>query len=69
MPNHDESKDSQRVVIVGASFGALSAAAALAWPQFQVTQAQYDLFEPLLYQVATGARQAYFRPPRLGCPW
>ena len=46
--------------IVGASFGALSAATALPWPQFQVTQAQYDLFVPLLYQVAAGARQAYF---------
>src|SRR3954466_4492354 len=45
-----------RVVIVGAGFGGLSAAKALAGREFDVTvidQHNYHLFQPLLYQVAT----------------
>src|SRR3954469_22378905 len=45
-----------RVVIVGAGFGGLSAAKALAKTEFNVTiidQHNYHLFQPLLYQVAT----------------
>jgi NADH:ubiquinone reductase (H+-translocating) len=45
-----------RVVIIGAGFGGLSAAAALADSPFDVTlidQHNYHLFQPLLYQVAT----------------
>jgi NADH dehydrogenase len=45
-----------RVVIVGAGFGGLSAAKALAGRDFDVTvidQHNYHLFQPLLYQVAT----------------
>src|SRR3954451_1550693 len=44
------------VVIVGAGFGGLSAAKALAKTEFNVTiidQHNYHLFQPLLYQVAT----------------
>jgi NADH dehydrogenase len=46
----------KRVVIVGAGFGGLSAAKALAGSAFDVTiidQHNYHLFQPLLYQVAT----------------
>src|ERR1700749_709994 len=46
----------KRVVIVGAGFGGLSAAKALADKPFDVTvidQHNYHLFQPLLYQVAT----------------
>ena len=45
-----------RVVIVGAGFGGLSVAKALAGKPFDVTvidQHNYHLFQPLLYQVAT----------------
>jgi NADH dehydrogenase len=45
-----------RVVILGAGFGGLSAAKALANSPFEVTivdQHNYHLFQPLLYQVAT----------------
>jgi NADH:ubiquinone reductase (H+-translocating) len=45
-----------RVVILGAGFGGLSAAKALAKSSFDVTivdQHNYHLFQPLLYQVAT----------------
>ena len=45
-----------RIVIVGAGFGGLSAAKALAGSPFDVTvidQHNYHLFQPLLYQVAT----------------
>jgi NADH dehydrogenase len=45
-----------RVVIVGAGFGGLSAAKALAHAPFDVTivdRHNYHLFQPLLYQVAT----------------
>ena len=47
-----------RVVIVGAGFGGLSAAKALAGTAFDVTivdRHNYHLFQPLLYQVATAA--------------
>src|SRR3989442_15907951 len=47
-----------RVVIIGAGFGGLSAAKALAGSPFDVTvvdQHNYHLFQPLLYQVATAA--------------
>ena len=66
MPNapHMESRDmsqrgntmNTRVVIIGAGFGGLSAAKALAGAPFDVTvidQHNYHLFQPLLYQVAT----------------
>src|SRR2546430_11278025 len=46
----------RRVVIVGAGFGGLSAAKALAQAPFDVTvvdRHNYHLFQPLLYQVAT----------------
>jgi NADH:ubiquinone reductase (H+-translocating) len=45
-----------KVVIIGAGFGGLSAATALADSPFDVTlidQHNYHLFQPLLYQVAT----------------
>jgi NADH dehydrogenase len=47
---------SKRLVIVGAGFGGLSAAKALANSTYDVTiidQHNYHLFQPLLYQVAT----------------
>lgn len=47
-----------RVVIVGAGFGGLTAAKALANAPFDVTvvdRRNYHLFQPLLYQVATAA--------------
>ncbi len=47
-----------RVVIVGAGFGGLAAAAALARAPAEVTvvdRRNYHLFQPLLYQVATAA--------------
>src|SRR6201993_4111510 len=45
-----------RIVIIGAGFGGLSAAKELAGASFDVTivdQHNYQLFQPLLYQVAT----------------
>jgi NADH dehydrogenase len=48
----------QRVVIIGAGFGGLSAAKDLARTPFDVTlidKHNYHLFQPLLYQVATAA--------------
>ena len=47
-----------RVVIVGAGFGGLAAARALARTPAEVTvidRRNYHLFQPLLYQVATAA--------------
>src|SRR6476659_10892162 len=47
-----------QVVIVGAGFGGLQAAKALAWKDVRVTvidRTNYHLFQPLLYQVATAA--------------
>ena len=52
------SPNTQHVVIVGAGFGGLYAAKALSRdPAFRVTvidKRNYHLFQPLLYQVATG---------------
>jgi NADH dehydrogenase len=48
----------QRVVIVGGGFGGLAAAKSLDTRLFETTmidQQNYHLFQPLLYQVATGA--------------
>src|SRR5687767_12225971 len=50
-----------RVVIVGAGFGGLAAAKALARAPVEVTlvdRRNFHLFQPLLYQVATGALAA-----------
>ena len=54
----DEVEGWPRVVIVGAGFGGLSAAQALAKSRVNVTvldRRNYHLFQPLLYQVATAA--------------
>ncbi len=51
-------KEQPRIVIVGAGFGGLAAAKALADADVQVTvidRANHHLFQPLLYQVATAA--------------
>lgn len=51
------SKFTPRVVIVGAGFGGLNAARALAHAPVQVTvvdRKNHHTFQPLLYQVATG---------------
>ena len=56
-----------RVVIVGAGFGGLSAAKALAGKPFDVTvidRHNYHLFQPLLYQVATAASRRPRSPRR-----
>src|SRR5580658_9489843 len=50
--------DPHRVVIIGGGFGGLSAAKRLKHVPVQVTlldRQNYHLFQPLLYQVATGA--------------
>jgi NADH dehydrogenase len=50
--------DTHRVVIIGGGFGGLSAAVKLKRAAVQVTlldRCNYHLFQPLLYQVATGA--------------
>ena len=50
--------DEHRVVIIGGGFGGLSAAKRLKHAPVQVTlidRCNYHLFQPLLYQVATGA--------------
>ena len=50
--------DGHRVVIIGGGFGGLSAAKRLKHAPVQVTlidRCNYHLFQPLLYQVATGA--------------
>jgi len=54
--NRPDAAPRPRVVIVGAGFGGLTAAKALANSPFDVTlvdQHNYHLFQPLLYQVAT----------------
>src|SRR5215213_5840072 len=51
-----KTRNKPRVVIVGAGFGGLSAAKAIAGSAFDVTvidRHNYHLFQPLLYQVAT----------------
>jgi NADH:ubiquinone reductase (H+-translocating) len=58
MPQSPTESARPRVVIVGAGFGGLSAAKALAGAAVDVTivdQHNYHLFQPLLYQVATAA--------------
>src|ERR1700751_1644822 len=58
MLSHDETVCRPRVVIIGAGFGGLSAAKALAKANFAITlidRHNYHLFQPLLYQVATAA--------------
>ena len=56
-----------RVAIVGAGFGGLSSAQALAAAPVDVTvidQHNYHLFQPLLYQIAT----AGLSPPEIAAP-
>lgn len=56
MPTSQASASRPRVVIVGAGFGGLSAARALARAPVEVTlidRRNFHLFQPLLYQVAT----------------
>ncbi len=70
--NRTDPAERPRVVILGAGFGGLSAAAALANSPFDVTfvdQHNYHLFQPLLYQVATAAcrRQTSPRRSALSC--
>src|SRR6266540_3356999 len=58
MTSIDTASRRPRVVIIGAGFGGLSAAKALARSPFDVTlidRHNYHLFQPLLYQVATAA--------------
>lgn len=53
-----QENDKKKIVIIGAGFGGLSAARKLAKSQFDITiidKANYHLFQPLLYQVATAA--------------
>src|SRR6202050_3318904 len=50
--------DQHRVVILGGGFGGLSAALALKNASVEITlidRCNYHLFQPLLYQVATGS--------------
>src|SRR5882757_4614761 len=54
----DSGKQRHRVVIVGGGFGGLTAARALRRAPVDVTlvdRRNFHLFQPLLYQVATGA--------------
>lgn len=63
----DPRRGQPHVVIVGAGFGGLSAARALASAPADVTvidQHNYHLFQPLLYQVAT----AGLSPPEIAAP-
>jgi NADH:quinone reductase (non-electrogenic) len=56
MDHVDRTRARPRVVIIGAGFGGLSAARALARVRLEVTvidRHNYHLFQPLLYQVAT----------------
>jgi NADH:ubiquinone reductase (H+-translocating) len=58
MPQSPSQNAPPKIVIVGAGFGGLSAAKALAKAAVDVTivdQHNYHLFQPLLYQVATAA--------------
>jgi NADH:ubiquinone reductase (H+-translocating) len=55
--DHGPGMARHRVVIIGAGFGGLFAARALRWAPVQVTvvdRTNHHLFQPLLYQVATG---------------
>ena len=54
------------VVIVGGGFGGLHAAKALRYVPVRVTlidKRNFYLFQPLLYQVATGGLSGRYRPP------
>ena len=56
MVTPETSASRPRIIIVGAGFGGLSAAMALANSDFSikvVDRHNYHLFQPLLYQVAT----------------
>ena len=58
MVTPETSASRPRIIIVGAGFGGLSAAMALANSDFSITvvdRHNYHLFQPLLYQVATAA--------------
>jgi cation diffusion facilitator CzcD-associated flavoprotein CzcO len=58
-----------RVVIVGAGFGGIAAAKALARAPVDVTivdQHNFHTFSPLLYQVATAAPRSRWRPTSSG---
>lgn len=51
-------RDRQKVIIIGGGFGGLSAAKHLKSDSVEVTlidRRNYHLFQPLLYQVATGS--------------
>ena len=57
MPSITRTKNVHQVVIVGGGFGGLYAARSLANVPVEVTlidQHNFHLFQPLLYQVATG---------------
>src|SRR5260370_26404685 len=56
MADPNQTVHNPRVVVIGAGFGGLAAASALANGPFDVTlidRHNYHLFQPLLYQVAT----------------
>jgi NADH dehydrogenase len=56
-PGHEEPTAPHRVVIIGAGFGGMSAARALRRAPVEITiidRTNHHLFQPLLYQVATG---------------
>ena len=60
-PISKNSKPQPRVVIVGAGFGGLTAAQRIARLPVQVTvvdRRNHHIFQPLLYQVATGCLPA-----------
>ena len=57
MTGHDETDSRHHVVIIGCGFGGLFASRALKWAPVRVTlidRTNHHLFQPLLYQVATG---------------
>ena len=61
------SNTTHRVVIVGGGFGGLHAASNLRSPMLDVTlidRRNFHLFQPLLYQVATGG----LSPANIACP-
>ncbi len=61
MPPNDESQNTPHVVVVGGGFGGLQAVRGLRRAQVRVTlvdRQNFHLFQPLAYQVATGALSA-----------